>query len=211
MNYQARVVGTLEKEEGTYLKIFIPGEKIEEKIKKYRVDKYINSEIRIKDPREISPGQSRKLHAIIRDIAYFTVDDPKYLKQFLKYSFCVENNQEWFSTSNCSMAVARDFISYLIDFAFTYDIPTLDTLLNRTDDIDKYLWICIKHKKCAICNKPADIHHWDAVGMGRDRTSIDDSGHRKIALCREHHTEAHKIGRHTFGEKHHVYGIIFKD
>lgn len=59
--------------------------------------------------------------------------------------------------------------------------------------------------------KPAEIHHWDAIGMGRDRKKVDDSKHRKIALCREHHTEAHAIGRDTFGDKHHVYGILFTE
>jgi len=90
---------------------------------------------------------------------------------------------------------------------FFYPFPFL--LLDRTDDIGKALWLCLKHKKCILCGKPADIHHVQAIGMGMDRKTYDDSKHEKIALCREHHTEAHATGWKTFSKKYHVYGIIY--
>ncbi|MHB8171232.1 MAG: putative HNHc nuclease [Thermincolia bacterium] len=49
----------------------------------------------------------------------------------------------------------------------------------------------------------------DVIGMGRDRREYDDSKHEKIALCREHHTEAHTIGWKTFAGKYHVIGLVF--
>ncbi|SNR95758.1 Putative HNHc nuclease [Anaerovirgula multivorans] len=123
----------------------------------------------------------------------------------------MESGEEHFSLADCSMTTARHYISYLIEFCFQWDISFMGKGLDRTDDIDRYLWACIKFKKCSLCGKPADIHHWDAIGMGNDRKTLDDSLHRKIALCREHHTEVHTIGRDSFGAKHKVYGIIFTE
>ncbi|WP_231701776.1 putative HNHc nuclease [Crassaminicella thermophila] len=61
-------------------------------------------------------------------------------------------------------------------FVFRWNIPLLDHGLNRTDDIGKYLWQCLKIQKCAICGKKeAEIHHWDAIGRGIDRKKYDDS------------------------------------
>ena len=116
-----------------------------------------------------------------------------------------------FSLSNCSISQAREFITFIIDFILKEDISLSDAALSRTDDIDRYLWSCIKYKRCAICGRKGETHHWDAIGMGNDRKTFDDSLKRKIQLCREHHTEAHTIGRDTFGVKYHVYGIIYKE
>lgn len=123
----------------------------------------------------------------------------------------MEKGIEYFSLSNCSISTARDFITYLIDFILANDIPLSEKALKRTDDIDRYLWSCIKYKKCCICGRKGEMHHWDAIGMGRNRKLYDDSKHRKIQLCREHHTEAHKIGKDAFEKKYHVYGIIYKE
>ena len=80
---------------------------------------------------------------------------------------------------------------------------------NRTDDIDHYLWACLKNRKCAVCGRTGEIHHVDAIGMGNDRTEVDDSDSRKICLCRIHHTEAHAVGMAEFEERYRVYGIKF--
>lgn len=90
-------------------------------------------------------------------------------------------------------------------------IPLTDNAVERTDDINRYLYFCIKHKKCAICGRDGEIHHWDAIGMGNNRNTLDDSDHRKICLCREHHTNAHQRGRESFQKMYKVYGIIYKE
>jgi hypothetical protein len=88
-----------------------------------------------------------------------------------------------------------------------HSIPCYDTLLNRTDDIGGYLYLCLKHKKCAICGGKADLHHFDAVGMGRNRKEIIHEGMRCLPLCRKHHCECHNIGQLSFNKQYHIYGI----
>jgi hypothetical protein len=211
MNYFSQIKSIRETEKGTDLIVHIPGEQVGHKITKYRNESVINSEIRIDDNRTITADQRKKIYATIRDIANYLGDWPEYYKEFLKFNFCMEKGIDYFSLSDCSISVARDFITYLIDFILKEDIPLSDEALKRTDDINRYLWGCIKYKKCAICGRKGEPHHWDAIGMGRDRKVIDDSNLRKIQLCRIHHTEAHKIGRDSFQKKYHVYGIIYNE
>lgn len=78
------------------------------------------------------------------------------------------------------------------------------------DDIERYIRLSLEKRFCAVCGaiEGVEVHHWDAIGMGRDRTHYNDSNHRKICLCRGHHTEAETIGRDTFADKYHVYGVL---
>ena len=169
--------------------------------------KHIGSvEIRLNDGRTISNDQRKKVFAIIRDIAIWSGHDPEYLRSFLTWDYCMRSGQEYFSLSNVDMTTAKNFITYLIDFCFYNNVPTKDTLLNQTDDIGKYLYMCLEHRKCAICNKPAEVHHVDRIGIGRDREKVVHVGLRAIALCREHHNEAH-IREKELLEENYIYGI----
>lgn len=158
---------------------------------------------------QISPEQRKKIYALFRDIASYTGNTPEDIKETLKYHFVRETEYEPFSLSNCSWKLASDFIEWLLDFAFENGVGLSEHPLKTLDDIEKYVRMGLKHKLCAVCGKPGEVHHWDSIGMGRDRRYADDSDSRKICLCREHHNEAHQIGRESFQEKYHVYGVVW--
>ncbi|WMM24067.1 putative HNHc nuclease [Tissierella sp. MB52-C2] len=211
MQYFSQITGIRETEKGTDLILHIPGEWVQSKIIKYRNNNKINAEIRIDDGRTITADQRKKIFATVKDIALLTGEHPEELRAWLLYDYCIETGEIPFSLSNCSISQAREFITFIIDFILKHGIPLSDEALNRTDDIDRYLWGCLKYSRCCICGRKGEMHHWNAIGMGRDRSKIDDSDLRKIQLCREHHTEAHAIGRDTFGNKYHVYGILYEE
>lgn len=211
MQYFSQITNIRETEKGTDLIVHVPGEQIQQKIIKYRNGNTINAEIRIDDNRIITVDQRKKIFATIKDIAEYTGDHPEGLRAWLLYQYCAETGEMPFSLSNCSISQAREFITFIIDFILKEDIPLSDAALNRTDDIDRYLWSCIKYKRCCICGRKGETHHWDAIGAGRNRRTIDDNKLRKIQLCREHHTEAHTIGRDSFEKKYHVYGVIYRE
>lgn len=167
-------------------------------------------EIRLLDGREISAEQRRKIFAIVRDIAAWSGHEPELIRQYTEFEFRLLNAIEPFSLSNCDMSTARDYINHLIEFCFMHGVPTRDTLLNRTDDISKYLYSCLEYRRCAVCNAQADIHHIDTIGMGRNRNEIIHKGMEAIALCRKHHQEAHTRGK-AFFEDYHIYGIKLDD
>lgn len=164
-------------------------------------------EIRLTDGREISAEQRRKIFALVRDIAVWCGHEPEYIRMYTTFEYRLMHGIEPFSLSDCDMSTAKDYISYLIDFCFLHSVPTRDTLLNQTDDIGKYLYSCLEHRRCAVCNAKADVHHVDAVGRGRNRNEIAHIGMKAVALCRIHHNEAHAMGDKSFCEKHHIYGI----
>lgn len=128
------------------------------------------------------------------------------LRQYLEWDFCSRAMREWFSLSDCDMTTAREFITYLISFCFHWGVPTKDSLLTQTDDIGKYLYLCLENRRCAICNRPAEVHHVDRIGMGMDREKVVHVGLNAIALCRAHHEEAHRREKALFAE-YHIYGI----
>ncbi len=163
-------------------------------------------EVRLDDGRTISADQRRKIFAIIRDISLWSGQEPEELRLYLEWDFCSRCLREWFSLSNCDMTTAREFITYLIQFCFHWGVPTKDSLLTQTDDIGKYLYLCLENRRCAICNQPAEVHHVDRVGMGRDREAIVHVGLNAIALCRRHHEEAHRREKALFAD-YHIYGI----
>lgn len=171
------------------------------------LQKQVNEiEIRLTDGREISAEQRKKIFAILRDIAAWSGHEPEYIRQYTEFAYRLQHGLEPFSLSNCDMSTAREYISYLIEFCFTHAVPTRDALLNKTDDINKYLYSCLEYRRCAVCNDKADVHHIDAVGMGRNRNKVIHIGMQAIALCRKHHTQAHAEGK-AFFENYHIYGI----
>lgn len=167
-------------------------------------------EVRFDDGRTIRPEQRKKAYALINDIAAYTGHCQEELKEHFKYDLMAKTGCAHFSLSDCSVSIAREYISNMIDFCFQWDVPANDTRLNQTDDLGRYLYACLYYRKCAVCNKKAEIHHCEGsrVGMGFNRNKIDNFGRSAIALCRAHHMEAHQEEQ-AFFEKYHLFGIRF--
>ena len=193
-----------ETDKGTELYITIPDKKIGEIL----VDKHIKkAEMRFDDGRSISADQRKMAYATIRDIADFTGYIPEEQKEWLKYLYVAKTGKEYISLSDCSMDEAREFINVILEYAIENGVQLTEHAINRTDDIGRYLYFCIKHKKCAVCGIQGEIHHEDAIGMGNNRKTLDDSNYKKICLCRTHHTIAHQLGIERFQKSYKVYGI----
>lgn len=197
-----------EVDNGTEIIIRIPDKKIGEFLSQKCIKK---AEMRFDDGRIISIEQRKKAYATIRDIADYTGYLPEEQKEWLKYLYIQKTGDDYISLSDCSMDQAREFINVILEYAIESGIQLSEHAINRTDDIGKYLYFCIKHKKCAICGQAGEIHHEDAIGMGNDRKTLDDSNHKKICLCRKHHTIAHQMGVERFTKMYKVYGIIVKE
>ena len=197
--------------EGTYFLVLAPNKSLTDEVRKLASGGELHGELRIDDGREITSDQRKKAYATLCDIADHLGYAPEELKELMKYRFIAATGEKYFSLSDCCVTTARRFISHLIDFALEWGVPLTDSPVNRTDDISAAVYASIKHRRCVLCGAEGDIHHWDAIGMGHDRRTYDDSHLRKICLCRAHHGEAHQIGRMVFEEKYHVYGIVYRE
>lgn len=164
--------------------------------------------VRFDDGRTISAVQRAKIYAILGDISEWQYDYMEIVKNCLKSEFLALYGYDYFSLSDCSMEIATEFINFLIDFCFLNNIPTQDTMLNRTEDIGHYLYSCLANRRCCICNEKGEVHHCTGskVGMGFNRNRIDNVGRSAICLCRKHHAQAHN-DEQSFFDKFKVYGI----
>lgn len=193
---------------GTSLLVDIPQFHLGGMIRSKRIR---HGELRLDDGRHISTEQRKKAYATMRDISDFTGYPPEECKEWLKYLYISQTGEPYFSLSDCSVDTARDFISTILEFAIKWGIPLSEQAILRADDIGRYLYFCLVHKKCCVCGRPGEIHHVDAIGMGRDRETVDDRGYRKMCLCRLHHTIAHQRGMKEFESMYKVYGIVAPD
>lgn len=159
------------------------------------------------DGREISQQQRKYIYAMLNDIGLWSGFVGEEIKAVMKYEFIARTGAAYFSLKNCDMTTARDFLTFLIDFCVENGLACSERLIERSPDISRYVYACIANRKCCITGKPADLHHVDAVGMGRSRDEIVHLGMRVLPLCREKHTEAHQIGRDTFCKKYHVVPV----
>lgn len=168
-----------------------------EEILRYATDKGLKGELKFNDNKSISADQCRKIFATLKDFSLYTGYDAEYARHLLTLAFCYENNIEPFSLSDYSLEIAREFISYLIDFCIDNEIPLSETAIERTDDIGKYLYLCIKKTICCCC--------------GKQGVAYNLSNGNKISLCNLHHDEAKLKGLQEFEKLFKVYGIKIKE
>lgn len=163
------------------------------------------------DARMRTPEQIRKAWALMGEIAEYQGEtkDDVYAEQ--KTTFTVKHldilQGELFRLSSATVSAARAFITMLVEIIIEYGIPTKEPLYGLCDDIHRYVYACLMNKKCAVCGRKTELHHYDHVGMGRNRHEIDHLGMRAYPLCREHHDEIHQIGERAFDAKYHLEPI----
>ncbi|MCW4388757.1 putative HNHc nuclease [Limosilactobacillus oris] len=157
------------------------------------------------DNRLASTDQRNLFFALLDDIVEWSGNSKPVMKKYFYDEFQEENDGREISLaddSDTTMTEATKLINNVIDFIFFNGVPVNEgyELLPRNEAVFQYK--CLMSKHCLICGRHADTHHVDAVGMGRDRNHIDHTKHRLMALCRDHHTEYHKIGSVAFAKKY---------
>lgn len=167
--------------------------------------------VQLVDSRPLSDKQRRMCYALLREISDFTGQSMASAKEWLKIKFLADDLQETadkiFSLSSAPMSLICAFQQYLIRFMLEFDIPCRFSLLEYADDIPDYIYSCLLNRKCCICGKPADLHHHDRVGNGRDRNEIDHEGMLAQPLCRDHHIECHTMPQAEFDERYKLCAI----
>ena len=159
------------------------------------------------DGRKLSDQQRRMCYALINAIAEWSGNTTEDIKQAFKLEFWANHvdtlADKIFSLSDAPMSLVAEFQRFLINVILSNDVPVKRPLIEYVDDINEYVYMCLIHKKCAVCGRPAELHHIDTVGMGNDRAEVTHEGREAISLCRAHHTEIHTIGKQAFFEKYH--------
>ncbi len=167
------------------------------------------------DARPLSDRQRKMCYALLREISDYTGQDVHSAKEYLKLRFLADDFGETadriFSLANAPMSLVCAFQRYLVRFIVEYDIPCRVPLLEYVDDVPDYIYACLIAKKCCITGRPAELHHIDRVGMGRNRDDIIHEGMEVLPLFREMHQEAHTMSDREFFEKYHLPGGVVMD
>lgn len=173
--------------------------------KRLSINEEPRSIIRMIDERNITKAQSGMIYGLFRDISLYTGYPQEWVKELLKSMFSGYKGVETFSLKEyeVSQVFAGEFIEYILEFCFDNEIPFKYQKFHLSSDITRILFLYLKNRVCFVCGKPhADMAHYEAVGMGRNRKKIDHSQHRFMTLCREHHNEQHNIGLTEFMSKY---------
>ena len=129
--------------------------------------------IGIREPK-ITPEQRRKIFALVHDITAFIsgettrneirstlramqlnylidVADSEAVRFALTDNYCRLQGIDLFSLSpsneNCaSRELASDFIDWLVNLCVENAIPCMDTLLNRCEDVERYVYACVANR-----------------------------------------------------------------
>lgn len=167
------------------------------------------------DSRPLSDRQRRMCYALVHAIAEWSGSSEEDVKTAFKLDFWQEHVEtladKIFSLANAPMSLVAEFQKFLVGFIISNGVPVKRPLREYADDIEHYTYMCLIHKKCAVCGRRADLHHIDTVGMGNDRRQVEHLGREVMSLCREHHTEIHTLGKASFLTKYHLNGGISAD
>ena len=170
------------------------------------------------DREEISAEQRKKIFAIVEEIAIWAGygKETERVRKNLTADFLRQNIQRLQMSAvslagggGCDKGTASLYIEYLINFCLENDVPTSRPLMELADDLERYTYSALMHKKCLICGRKADLHHAEGsmIGMGYNRKEKPQIGAMVMPLCREHHTEYHSIGGRAFDEKYHTTAV----
>lgn len=183
-----------------------------DKVIRFSDGKQPSGELTIDDNRHISRDQQKKIFALIDDLCNYTGDEPKRWENEFKWRVQVTFGLDEFSLSNCSMTVGNYMIITILDFLFSENIPFRTKLWDSLPQDFPRQRLALKNRTCVICGRPhADLAHYKAVGMGRNRHKIDERKMYFMTLCMEHHQEQHNIGIKEFMQKYHLKPLRLSD
>ena len=193
-----------ETEKGAWFKVHVPGWFAPKQL----IKKFMSGVMKLDDGVAISAKQRKLVYALFKDISLYTGYEVDELKELLKIEFMVDRDRDYFSLSNVDMKIAREFIEYILEFMFLWDVPINPKVVILAREVNNFLYLSLVDRKCAVCGCKADIHHHEnLVGMGMDRAKHNHEDSKYIALCRVHHNECHNLGHRTFENKYKLTAI----
>lgn len=187
-----------------------------------RVQRYANGkqpviEYQIDDGRRITPDQRKKIYAMFNDIADWTGYQPmeaqivfqhafltpEEVKHYFKFETMMKKGIDYFSLANCSVSLANEFLTFIIDKCFEEKIPFSTVGWDSIPNDYPRMMQALKQHECVICREKGQLAHYDTVGSGNNRNT-DTRNHYFMSLCPVHHQEQHNAGILTFCHKYHL-------
>lgn len=203
MSYLFKVTGYRKVDNAVELRLVVQDDILPE------LKKGTTGELKLDDRRNITAKQRQRISRNIKDISdHLGYGWYEGMVELLR-DFSGMAGQTYTHFENMSQTEAGAFIDYLLEFIFRFDVSLNESIFMRIGEVDRYLWLCLKYRRCVITGSPADIHHCTGsrIGMGGNRKTTSNIGRKLIALSRDWHTRVHAEGEVGIFEKYRIYGI----
>ena len=202
--------------------ITLPVEKIYPGLKQQIEERLNHYSIKVIPVKRLSKAQNGLIHVLLKQFGEelgWTMQD---MKEYQKEQFALSRDLGNFSTANCDMEMANDFIAFIIEQALENEINLY--VLNKHDNryksilkVDKtterYVIACLRKRACCICGKEhneyntIELHHWNSVASIGGYENCDGLKTPFMSLCAKHHQEFHTTGKETFKNKYYIEGV----
>lgn len=194
------------KRDGNELTIKLFDELTDEEVERYKIGDRLFAMIDLYDPESITIGQRNHIYALFGDMAAYTgypaVEWEFYMKVDLMHREKLKDKPS-LKANQMSKNLARQFIENIVITCIQLEIPFRKDQFYLPRESSNYIFWATMNRNCVVCGEPhAHIHHFDTVGMGRNRSVVDHSKLQVMALCPTHHSEVHNIGDKEFYKKY---------
>lgn len=206
---RGEVIEYSESDETITLKLFdeIDWEKAQELLIDNRLYVYVD----ILNKLNITDAQRKYFWALMGSYEDYTGYPKRTSGDKFLIEYMLDNRLEEIpSTSRNGMTkeLAREVLQHVLEFMIEKGVPFYEQQFYLAENESKLFYALTMKRICWITGEEnAQIAHFEAVGMGRDRTKVDHTKHRVMALSPALHEEQHKIGWTAFMNKYYVTPI----
>lgn len=166
----------------------------------------VNVDVTVPDNKLISTDQRKKIFALCRDIELYWGEPVEALRQRFQSELEIMNGYERISLRNCTRKIASELIELIIAFMFHHQVPMRVETSELLQGEKAMLYWATVNRNCVICGKPgSDLAHYETVGRGMNRKTMNHHDKHVLALCRRHHNQQHNIGVQSFDDLYHLH------
>lgn len=166
----------------------------------------VNADVTVPDNKLLTNDQRKKIFALCRDIELYWGEPVEALRQRFQTELEIMNGYNRISLRNCTKRVASELIELIVAFMFHHQVPMRVETNELLQGEKAMLYWATVNRNCVICGSPgSDLAHYETVGRGMNRKTMNHHGKHVLALCRKHHNQQHDIGVKSFDDLYHLH------
>ncbi|WP_145353004.1 putative HNHc nuclease [Staphylococcus cohnii] len=166
----------------------------------------VNADVTVPDNKLLTNDQRKKIFALCRDIELYWGEPVEALRQRFQTELEIMNGYERISLRDCTKRIASELIELIVVFMFHHQVPMRVETSELLQGEKAMLYWATVNRNCVICGSPgSDLAHYETVGRGMNRKTMNHHGKHVLALCRKHHNQQHDIGVKSFDDLYHLH------
>ncbi|MFQ3790879.1 putative HNHc nuclease [Staphylococcus nepalensis] len=165
----------------------------------------VNADVTVPDNKLLTNDQRKKIFALCRDIELYWGEPVEALRQRFQTELEIMNGYDRISLRDCTKRIASELIELIVAFMFHHQVPMRVETSELLQGEKAMLYWATVNRNCVICGSPgSDLAHYETVGRGMNRKTMNHHGKHVLALCRKHHNQQHDIGVKSFDDLYHL-------